>query len=43
MILAAIQDDLEESTIPLFVDLADIHNVSSEFLEEIKKDWIQWR
>ncbi len=41
-IISDIKEDLEESTIPLFVDVVDVHDVSSEFLKEIKKDWIQW-
>jgi predicted nucleotidyltransferase len=38
-----IKDEIEESTMPLFVDLVDVHNVSQKFLESIKKDWVLWK
>ncbi len=41
--LANIRFDIEESTIPLMVDIVDIHNISQDFLDEIKKDWILWK
>jgi len=36
-----IKEEIEESTIPLFVDVVDVYNSSPEFLAEIKKDWIK--
>ncbi len=41
--LANIKFDIEESTIPLFVDVVDVQTVSKDFLDEIKKDWIEWK
>lgn len=37
-----IKDEIEETSMPLFVDLVDIRNVDSEFLNQIKKEWIEW-
>ena len=39
-ILRKIKDDIEESNIPYFVDIIDLHNVSEEFKESIEKDKI---
>lgn len=38
-----IEDEIDESTIPLFVDVIDIHDVGKKFLEEIRSEWIIWR
>ncbi len=37
-----IKADIEETTIPLFVDVVDIHAISNDFKEEILKDKIIW-
>ena len=42
-IIYSIQDMIEESILPVFVDIVDVHNVSKEFLDEIKRDWIVWK
>ncbi len=41
-ILARIHDSIEATTVPVFVDLVDVYSVESNFLEAIKKEWIQW-
>ncbi|HBR70304.1 TPA: nucleotidyltransferase domain-containing protein [Candidatus Dependentiae bacterium] len=41
-IIGNIKEAIEESTIPLFVDVIDIQNASSNFINEIKKEWIPW-
>jgi len=41
-ILNKIESDIEESTMPLLVDIVDINNAASDFVNEIKKDWILW-
>ena len=38
----AIKEAIEETTLPVFVDIVDINNVSSDFLDHIKKEWIVW-
>ncbi len=37
-----IKSDIEETTIPLFVDIVDINSASKIFKEEIMKDGIAW-
>lgn len=37
-----IYSDLEETTIPLFVDVVDFNNTSEEMREEIRKEGIEW-
>lgn len=37
-----IQDEIEESTVPLHVDLVDIHNISGKFKAEVLKEGILW-
>lgn len=41
-IMGKIRLDIEESTIPFFVDVVDIHAVSKLMKEEIKRDGILW-
>jgi uncharacterized protein len=41
--LSIIKEDIEESCLPVFVDVIDIHHVSADFLNEIKKDWVAWK
>ncbi|MFH0898027.1 MAG: nucleotidyltransferase domain-containing protein [bacterium] len=37
-----IQDDIEETTIPLFVDIVDLHTASDEFKKEVERDGVLW-
>jgi len=41
--LGTIKEEIEESTIPLFVDVIDVNVSSSDFIASIKKDWIKWQ
>ncbi len=41
-IIFARKEEIEETTIPVFVDVIDINNSSKDFVDEIKKDWIPW-
>ncbi len=41
--LSVIKEDIEESNLPLFVDVIDVHNVAADFLAAIQKDWILWK
>jgi predicted nucleotidyltransferase len=41
-VLVDISSDLEESNIPLFVDIVDMHNVSIEMRKEIEKEGKLW-
>lgn len=40
-VLGNIREDITESTVPLFVDIVDVQASDQEFLDEIKKEWIQ--
>ena len=42
-ILAHIRFDIEETTIPLTVDIVDIHAIDHNFYETISKEWIVWK
>ena len=39
----AIKEAIEESSLPVFVDIVDIRNVSPDFLNQISQDWILWK
>lgn len=41
--LYKIKDDIEESAIPLFVDIVDLHDVGEDFKNFIAKDLIIWK
>ena len=41
-IVFKILGDIEETTIPLFVDVVDLYSASDEFKGEVKKDGILW-
>lgn len=41
--LMHIRMDLDETTIPLTIDLVDVHTVDQKFLKIIKKDWVTWK
>ena len=44
LVIAQIQEDIDEkTTIPLMVDLIDVHAVDKAFLETIKKEWVPWK
>lgn len=42
-VLSRICEDIEDTTIPLFVDVVDIHCVGKDFLDEIQREWVVWR
>lgn len=42
-ILGDMKEEIEESTIPLFVDVVDYHEISEEFKNNIMKDAILWQ
>ena len=42
-ILGDIKDKIEETTIPVFVDVVDVNVVDNKFLEHIKTEWIEWK
>jgi len=42
-LLGTIKDEIEESTVPFFVDVVDIHNISKELKEQIEKHGIIWK
>ncbi len=37
-----IQDKIEETTIPLCVDVVDLHTASDEFTKEVERDGALW-
>ncbi len=41
-VMAKIRSDIEDSNIPVFVDVVDIHSASDHMKEQIKKDGILW-
>lgn len=41
-VLGLIEEEIEETSIPLFVDLIDLQNTSEELKEKIKKEGILW-
>jgi predicted nucleotidyltransferase len=42
-LISLIKEELEESTMPLLVDIIDTHSVDDRFLSAIKKDWVVWK
>ena len=38
-----IQDDIEETTIPLTIDLVDLFSASEALKNEVKKDGVLWK
>jgi uncharacterized protein len=40
--LCLIKEKIEESSIPVFVDIIDLNDCSEDFIEVIEKEWIQW-
>ncbi|MBD3232003.1 hypothetical protein GF322_05100 [Candidatus Dependentiae bacterium] len=41
-ILCDIKEEVENTTIPVFVDLIDVNSIDNEFLEQIQKEWVEW-
>jgi predicted nucleotidyltransferase len=41
-IILSLYNDIEDTTIPLTVDLVDLHSVSGSLKNEIKKEGILW-
>jgi uncharacterized protein len=41
-IMGKIKEEIEASTIPFFVDVVDIHAVTNEMKEQIKKYGVEW-
>lgn len=41
-IILRIKRDIEESRIPIFVDVVDVHSVSNRMRKEIERDGIIW-
>ena len=41
-IMGSIKEDIEESNIPFFVDVVDMHEVSDDMLRSIKREGIEW-
>lgn len=41
-VLGNIKEEIEESTIPFFVDIIDLNNIDADMKEEILKDGIIW-
>ena len=41
--LAKIREELEESTIPVTIDIVDVHAIDKEFYDVIAKDWKIWK
>jgi len=41
-IMGSIKEDIEESNIPFFVDVVDMHGVLDDMLHSIKKEGIEW-
>ncbi len=42
-ILANIRFDIEETNIPLTIDIVDVHAIDRDFYETIYKEWIVWK
>jgi predicted nucleotidyltransferase len=42
-VMTKIRSDIEESNIPVCVDVVDVHSASERIKERIKKDGIVWR
>lgn len=42
-IMWKIEEAIEDSTIPFFVDVIDLNNISSKFRERIEKDMVPWK
>lgn len=42
-VLFRIKDEIEESSIPFFVDVTDVRNVSEKFKSGIEKEWVLWK
>jgi uncharacterized protein len=43
IIMARIKNDIEDSAVPFFVDVIDLHDVSDDFKTIASKDFIVWK
>lgn len=41
-VMVHITSDIEESRVPVHVDVVDLNNISEEFAQAIKKDLVPW-
>jgi len=41
-ILGIIIEEIENLNIPLKIDIVDLQNISNDFLQKIKENWIPW-
>ncbi len=41
-IIFKIKNDIEESTLPVFVDVVDVHGISDDMKKQIQQDGILW-
>ena len=42
-IMSKIIGSIEESTVPIFVDVIDLHAVSEDMIEQVKQDGVIWK
>ena len=42
-VIGKLLGDIEETTIPLKVDLVDLHSISGKFKEQVEKEMILWK
>jgi len=42
-ILATIRYDIEDTTVPLMVDIVDVHAIDKDFYNTISKEWVVWK
>ena len=42
-LLAKIKSDIDDSPLPLLVDIVDIQSTDADFITHIKKEWILWK
>ncbi len=40
--ISKIKQDIEDSTVPVFVDVVDVYAISDRMRKEIEQDWIVW-
>lgn len=43
LVMMHIKNDVEESRVPFFVDVVDMHDASQEFKNFIRKDLVLWK
>ncbi|CAO3400524.1 nucleotidyltransferase domain-containing protein [Azospirillum sp. 11R-A] len=42
-LIGEIAEDLEESTVPYFVDVVDLHAARPELRQEVEREGVEWR